>query len=70
MTEALAALQVAGTDEEITAAYRQLAEVWNDEVPSVALNQLPIGEITEPDVMGIEITPTAIVMLDDAWLAS
>ena len=69
MDEGIAALRVAETDDEVTAAYGLIAEAWNTDVPAVALNELQIGLITRPDLQGVVRTSNAAMFLDKAWLA-
>ncbi|GJM38597.1 MAG: hypothetical protein DHS20C19_19640 [Acidimicrobiales bacterium] len=69
MSEAIDALRLASTDDEITEAYRLVAEAWNAGVPAVALNELQNALITRSDLMGVELTSNQAMLYDEAWLA-
>jgi peptide/nickel transport system substrate-binding protein len=68
MDEGIAALRVAVTEAEITAAYAQIAQAWTDDVPAVALNELQTAEITRPGLHGVKVTSNSAVLLDGAWI--
>jgi peptide/nickel transport system substrate-binding protein len=69
MDAAIAALEVADSDTAVTEAYSTLAEVWNDDVPALALNELENALITQPGLVGIEPTSNSSFLLSGAWLA-
>lgn len=69
MDAGIEALRLAATDEEITEAYRLVAEAWNAGVPAVALNELQNALITRSDLMGVELTSNQAMLYDQAWLA-
>jgi peptide/nickel transport system substrate-binding protein len=69
MDAAIAALEVADTDEEITEAYAMLAEIWNEDVPAIALNELENALITRPGLEGVAGTSASSFLISGAWLA-
>ena len=69
MDAAIAAMEVADTPEAIEDAYAMLAEVWTDEVPAVALNELENALITRPDLQGVDGTANSSFLFSGAWLA-
>jgi peptide/nickel transport system substrate-binding protein len=70
MDAAIAALEVADTDAAVEDAYAMLAEVWNEDVPAVALNELENALITRPGLEGVRGTSNSSFLLSGAWLAS
>jgi peptide/nickel transport system substrate-binding protein len=70
MDEGIADLRVAVSDDEVTAAYKKIAEAWNADVPAVALNELKIAEITSAKLHGIKATSNSAILLDGAWVES
>lgn len=69
MDAAIAALQVADTEAAVREAYAMLADVWNDDVPAVALNELENALITRPELQGVLGTSSSSFLLSGAWLA-
>jgi hypothetical protein len=69
MDAALDDLQSARTDEERTAAYTSIAELWSRDVPSVPLLHLEQGVFWREEVRGIRGTGLTSVALDKAWIS-
>jgi peptide/nickel transport system substrate-binding protein len=69
MDAAIAALEVADSDAGVTEAYSMLAEVWNEDVPALALNELENALITRPGLAGVEATSNSSFLLSGAWVA-
>ena len=59
----------ASTDDERTAAYTDIAEIWARDVPSVPLLHLEQGVFWRDEVRGIRGTGLTSIALDEAWLA-
>jgi peptide/nickel transport system substrate-binding protein len=70
MDAALDDLQAAQTDEDRTAAYTKIAELWTEDVPSVPLLHLEQGVFWRDEVKGIRAVGLTSVALDDAWLSN
>jgi hypothetical protein len=69
MDAAIAALEVADTDG-VEDAYAMLADVWSEDVPAVALNELENALITRAGLEGVFGTSNSSFLLSGAWLAS
>ena len=65
---ALDAIRVAEDDEARTAAFNDLAEVWTEEVPSVAIGSRRSFLIQQDGVHGLRPTSQVALLLDDAWI--
>jgi peptide/nickel transport system substrate-binding protein len=70
MDAALDKLKVATTDDQRTAAYRDLAQTVLSDVPAVVMAALPERIAWNSNVHGVRSVSSGSVMFDGAWLQS
>jgi peptide/nickel transport system substrate-binding protein len=68
MDTALSELKKAGTDEARTAAWKKVADLWNQDAIGVPLFHTPQGVFWNKKVHGIKPVGLSSVVLDKAWL--
>ncbi|HEX7096506.1 MAG TPA: ABC transporter substrate-binding protein [Acidimicrobiales bacterium] len=68
MDEALGALKLAVTDEERVDAFRRVAQIYNEDLPLLALQAIPIYLAHRENVHGIVGGHDTTFYLDDAWV--
>ncbi len=63
------ALRVARNDAEVTAAYKQIADVIDRDVPFVPLAEITNAWVFTPKLHGAQLTSGSVTLLDKAWLS-
>jgi peptide/nickel transport system substrate-binding protein len=65
---ALAEFKSAATSEEKTAAAKELAEIYNEDIPVYVFGATPEFVAWQPKVHGVAPTQATMVLLDKAWI--
>jgi peptide/nickel transport system substrate-binding protein len=68
MDAALAEMKRAGDDQSRTAAWKKVAELWNQDVISIPLSHTPQGVFWSGKVQGVKPVGLSSVVLDKAWI--
>lgn len=68
MDDAISALKSASDDDAKKAAFERIAELWNQDVPSVPLAHVEERVVWSDRVHGLTTTAQSTVLLDKAWL--
>jgi ABC-type oligopeptide transport system substrate-binding subunit len=63
-------LKVADTDDERADAYRQIAEMWIENVPAINLGSLPERIAWNDNVYGLRSISSGAVVFDEAWIGN
>jgi peptide/nickel transport system substrate-binding protein len=68
MDAGLDALRMATTDDQRTAAFKKIAEVWVRDQPAAVVAAVPSSWIASAKVHGLTPNSSDVVLLDKAWL--
>lgn len=68
MDAALRELKAADSDDARVEAYRRVASIYNEDLPLLALQAIPIYLAHDDDVHGITAAHDTMFYLDDAWV--
>jgi peptide/nickel transport system substrate-binding protein len=69
MDAAIEMLRTADTDAKRTAGFKQVAEIWNRDVPAQVITSLQQGLVWTPKLHGVTRTAYQNYFFDKAWLA-